>query len=276
MQLSGVRTENLCLSGGTALNCPSNSQILNESPFERVYVEPSCDDGGLSIGAAYFIYYNLLNNDRAASNQHNRFSPYIGTPIGVPENIDELAEKYNLSVSKESDFIEELATALSEDKVIAYFEGQSEAGPRALGHRSILANPCLQENWLRVNKIKKREEWRPFAPATLQEKFSEYFADTSENSPYMLFNARVISKDIPAVTHVDGTARVQTTTEEMNGNYYRLVKRFGELSGVYVLMNTSFNGPGEPIMETAEQAMQFFSTSELDMLCVNGVVITKS
>ncbi|MEM0911211.1 MAG: carbamoyltransferase C-terminal domain-containing protein [Pseudomonadota bacterium] len=275
MQFSGECVSNLCLSGGTALNCPSNSQILNESPFESVYIEPLCDDGGLSIGAAFFVHYNLLNNERHATNNHNTLSPYMGTQVEAESDLEKIAEKYELELHDSEDFVADIAHALQNNKVVAYFEGKSEAGPRALGHRSILANPCYKDNWQRVNKIKQREQWRPFAPVTLQEKFGDYFADTDARCPYMLFNARVISQDIPAVTHVDGTARVQTVTSEMNGNYYRIVNAFGELSSVYVLMNTSLNGPGEPIVETMEQAVRLFANTELDLLCINGQLVKK-
>jgi carbamoyltransferase len=264
LERSGLPARNLCLSGGTALNCPSNSRIAAESGFERVWVEPACDDGGLAIGAALVLYHSLLDQPRGAS------PPWTGPSLGVRHSEEDvrraLAEAGDKVVFQRRDEPGRAAgQELADNRVIGWFEGRSEAGPRALGNRSILADPRRAENWPKVNRIKGREPWRPFAPAVLVEEASRWFDGAPLPSPHMLFNARVKSDRIPAITHVDGTARIQTV-DASNGEYRRLIERFFELTGVPVILNTSFNGPGEPLVETPSDALSFFLESELDAL----------
>lgn len=267
-----LSTDNLCLSGGTALNCPSNSQLYNESPFSNLYIEPACDDGGLSIGAALAVYHNILDQPRGAA-------PVKDAYLGVRHASGALAQLL-AAHENELDFERHdqpgvvAAHDVFNNMVIGWYQGRSEAGPRALGHRSIVADPRIADNWERVNRLKKREQWRPFAPAVLAEQAHAWFSHLPASSPYMLFNARVRSNAIPAVTHVDGTARIQTVTPD-NGEYYQLIKEFFALSEVPVVLNTSLNGPGEPIVETAQDAVDFFLASELDVMFIDQHRITK-
>jgi carbamoyltransferase len=167
------------------------------------------------------------------------------------------------------DWAGDAARELADDKVIGWFEGRSEIGPRALGHRSILADARKAENWGRVNRIKGREAWRPFAPAVLAERVAEWFEGGPLPSPHMLFTAQVKSKDLPAITHVDGSSRIQTV-DETCGAFHGLLSRFEALTGVPVVLNTSFNGPGEPIVESPDDALTFFLQSDLDALYMEG------
>ena len=169
----GDGTTNLCLSGGTALNCPSNSRIWREGPFENVFIEPTCDDGGLAIGAALHVHHNLLDNPLPQTTAHA--TPYLGGRYSEEDVEDALARADGISWSSPEDAATAAAEDLLADKVIAWFEGGSEAGPRALGHRSILADVRPRENWRRVNKVKGREPWRPFAPIVLAEKAGDWF-----------------------------------------------------------------------------------------------------
>ena len=256
--------KNLCLTGGTALNCPSNSQIFNEGPFDKIFVEPNCDDSGIALGAALNLYHNILGEKRK-KNSEPKF-PYLGprhSDIHIRESLERCSAE--IEFKKLTDPGKMAAADLVKDRVVGWFQGKSEVGPRALGARSILADPRNPGNWKRVNDIKRREYWRPFAPAVLESEFSRWFAGCPEISPYMLFNAEVLSDKIPAVTHVDNTARVQTVNKT-NGNFFKLILEFRQLTGVPVVLNTSFNGPAEPIVESPDQALRFFIESDLDVL----------
>ncbi|MBF0159543.1 MAG: hypothetical protein HQL58_08450 [Magnetococcales bacterium] len=266
---SGIRTENLCLGGGTALNCPSNTQLHNASSFSSLFIDPSCGDDGLAIGSALYIHHQLLGYrlDTGYWQGQKRALPYVGRVY----RDDEMGAA--LEAAQDQVFFERLedsaltaARELAEQNhIIAWFEGGSESGPRALGHRSILANPMHAENWKKVNLAKGREWWRPFAPAVLEEDAGEWFHGGPDPSPYMLFTAQVRSSRLPAITHIDGTARIQTVTQDC-GRYYQLIKAFKELTAIPVLLNTSFNGPGEPIVETPEHAIRFLCASKIDAL----------
>lgn len=272
---TGFETMNLCLSGGTALNCPANSRIATESPFRNIFIEPSCDDSGIAIGAALFVAHNL--KDETLGDIKLNQSPYLGSKASAAislKRLKQIAGK-NLTVSQPDDAAESAAQDIAADKVIGWFEGQSEIGPRALGHRSILAKPDNGENWSRVNRIKRREDWRPFAPAVLADKASDWFADSPLPSPYMLFTARVRSRSLPAITHADGSARIQTVGPE-NGDFYKLLSAIDRLTGIPVVLNTSFNGPGEPIVETPEEALAMFRKCELDSLYISGYRISRT
>lgn len=266
---SGVSSDNLCLTGGVALNCPSNTQIYNESPFRHVHVEPYCDDGGLSIGAARVLHHNLLDLPRMTADSPPA-SAYLGVQYRAADVDAALAACGDrIRVARNVDVGMMAAADLQEDRVVALFCARSEAGPRALGHRSILAHPGQEANWARVNRIKFREPWRPFAPVVLEEEQARWFAGAPSPSPYMLFNARVRSERIPAVTHRDGTARVQSVPPD-GSDYRRIIEQFFRATGIPVLLNTSFNGPGEPVVETPGDALRFFLASELDVLYLQG------
>ena len=273
----GVRTDKLCLSGGAALNCPANSQLHCESPFTDLYIEPNCDDGGLSAGAALYAHHHLLGNPLDAGVAAANRSPYQGlTDIRSAPNtlVERAARSHEVAHHEGEACAAQAAQDLADDKLVAWVEGASEVGPRALCHRSLLANPLSAEAWPRTNRAKGREQWRPFAPAVLAEEAPDWFADCPSPSPYMLFTARVRSRRIPAVTHVDGSARIQTV-DETNGAIAEVIARFARLTGVPVVMNTSLNGPGEPIVETAEEALALFERGGVDVLYIAGTRIAR-
>ncbi|MEQ8398177.1 carbamoyltransferase C-terminal domain-containing protein [Thalassobaculum sp.] len=263
-------TLNLVLSGGCALNCPANSRIWREGPFDNVFVPPSCDDSGLAIGSALYLSHHVLDLPRQPQGSRSSTSAYLGRRHG-PESFEHALREAasDIVVTPVGDAAADAGLALSNDAVVAWFEGRSEIGPRALGHRSILADPRNLANWERVNRIKKREAWRPFAPAVLEEEAANWFDGAPLPSPFMLFTARVRSRALPAVTHVDGSARIQTVDPD-GGGFRRVLETFNQQTGIPAVMNTSFNGPGEPIVETPEDAVRFFRSSDLDRLYFDG------
>ena len=369
-------TANLCLTGGAALNCPSNSRLYNESAFTDIYIDPNCDDGGLSVGGALFIFHNLMDHPVDEAAAKNNRSPFFGLPwpAGLSEEIF-VDAGHRYAVSKPDNMAASAAKDLDENKVLALYEGRSEMGPRALCHRSVLANPTDHGNWARVNRIKGREAWRPFAPVVMEEKMQDWFAECPTHSPYMLFTARVRSRRLPAITHVDGSSRIQTASAETgakgrqasrplilltlalchrsvlanptdHGNWarvnrikgreawrpfapvvmeekmqdwfaecpthspymlftarvrsrrlpaithvdgssriqtasaetgaiYQILREFDALTGIPVLMNTSLNGPGVPIVERPDEAYGLFKDSAVDVLYLNGTRIGK-
>ena len=267
---------NLCLSGGVALNCPANTRIANEGPFESVSVLPAIIDSGLSIGSALAIYHNMVNKPRVPK-ASSPLQGYLGLHFSnQDELINSTLNGYKESVNFQivEDGAKDAALSLNKNLVIAWFYGRSEIGPRALGHRSILANPKFLSNWEKVNNIKKRELWRPFAPAVIAEEAHHYFDNLDLPSYFMLFNAQVRSQDIPAVTHLDGSARVQSVTQDC-GPFYDLIKEFWVLSGIPVVLNTSFNGPGQPVIESPSEAIEFLLASDLDFLYFGNVKVWK-
>lgn len=282
----------LCMAGGVALNCVANGRILRETKFEELYVQPAAGDSGGAIGAALFAWNVLLNKNvngtaRAYEPQVLE-TPYLGSGFSDAE-IKEWAhenkkdfEAKKLSVHEYSshELIQKTADAIAENKVVGWYQGRSEFGPRALGHRSILANPACTEMQEILNvKIKHREVFRPFAPSVLLEKADEYFDLRGKESPYMLLVADVKephNKKLPAITHIDGTARVQTVTKQSEPKYYDLITAVGERTGYYVVVNTSFNVRGEPIVRTMGEAFNCFMTTDMDVLVVGNWVIEKS
>lgn len=258
----------LCYAGGTALNCPANSLLAREGRFAGVHVPPWCDDSGLALGAALALYHNVLDHPLVAPRPG--LDVFLG-PRVTDSDVEAALQRHGGRIvwDRPSDWAEAAAEDLAADRVVAWFEGRSEIGPRALGHRSILADPRRAENWARVNRIKGREAWRPFAPAVLAERAAAWFEGAPLPSPHMLFTARVRSPALPAITHVDGSARLQTVDEGC-GDFHRLLVRFEALTGVPIVLNTSFNGPGEPIVESPEDAVGFFLASELDVLYIAG------
>lgn len=266
---AGRPVDAVVLSGGVALNCPANTRAALETPFDRVRVAPAVDDSGLPIGAAQAVAHDLFGVPRPAVDPESAEIAYLGA------SYDDAAVERAISAAGDAvrvvdceDAPSAAARDVAEGRVVAWFEGRSEIGPRALGHRSILADVRPAENWRRVNRLKKREEWRPFAPAVLREKAGDWFEGPLP-SPHMLFTAQVKGNDLPAITHVDGSARVQTVGVECGG-FRRVIEAFDALTGVPVVMNTSFNGPGEPIVETPEQAIAFLTTSEIDAVYIEG------
>jgi len=266
----------LCYSGGTALNCPANSLIAQRGGFASVHIPPWCDDSGLSLGAALALYHNVLDQPLPAGNPaHKDVDAYLGTSPSdeqIEKALSDLGDR--IVCESRSDWAAVAAQDLTDDKVIGWFEGRSEIGPRALGHRSILADARKAGNWQRVNVIKQRESWRPFAPAVLAEHAANWFDGIPLPSPHMLYTAQVKSEAVPAITHVDKSARIQTV-DESAGAFHELLREFHRQTGVPMVLNTSFNGPGEPIVETPADALRFFVGSSLDALYLEGRRITK-
>lgn len=265
---SNLDIDRLCLSGGTALNCPTNSRVYRESGFANVFVEPGCDDSGLAIGAALAVAHNLFDETRVAT----KATAYHGRRYKNSSLVADSATDVN--VERPSDAAAAAAADIAAGRVIAWYEGRSEIGPRALGHRSILADPRPKGNWARVNRLKGREAWRPFAPAVLEEHARTCFSGLPDPSPFMLFTGAVEDASLEAITHVDGSARVQTVAADA-GEFRRVLEAFHRATGVPVVMNTSFNGPGEPVVETPENAVAFLRSTELDVLYLDGIRITR-
>ena len=270
--------KNLCISGGVALNGVANQRILNEGPFEKVHIPPSPGDAGSSIGSALFGYYSTTNKKREIIKE-NPISDivYVG-PSYSNEQIKEFLDEYKIPYTKhENDELVKVTTDLIiEQNVVGWFQGRMEWGPRALGNRSILADPRNGKMKDILNeKIKHRESFRPFAPTILEEYCSEYF-ELNVPSPYMLLVAKVKKPEkIPAVTHVDGTGRVQTVSKNSNPLYYNLINEFYNKTGVPVLINTSMNVRGEPIVNTPKQTFSMLLKTDMDALVMGNYLITK-
>ncbi|WP_055007697.1 carbamoyltransferase C-terminal domain-containing protein [Pseudomonas caricapapayae] len=272
----GLQADALCLAGGCMLNCPSNSNIYDNQIFPDVFVPPFTDDSGCAIGAGLWVYHNFFKGALVDRSGALPVSPYLGNPVSDDECLAALEAAKGINFSRPADPGAAAADDLINDKIIAFFDGNSEVGPRALGHRTLIADPRKAENWPKVNNIKTRALWRPFAPAVLKEELRTYFEGGPDNSPYMLFNATTKGLGLPAITHVDGTARVQTVTEE-NGAFHEVIKAFHRKTGCAVVMNTSFNGPNEPVIERPFEAIEFIRNSPGDVvLYLNGWRVTKS
>ncbi|MEQ8399177.1 carbamoyltransferase C-terminal domain-containing protein [Thalassobaculum sp.] len=275
LHAAGLAAGTICLGGGGALNCPTNSRLWREGPFRSVFVPPCCDDSGLPLGAALAVSHDVLGVPRQSQAAGRSEGAYLGLAYdeaAVTRAID--AAGAALVVERCSDPARAAAEDLSADRIVSWFEGRSEIGPRALGHRSILADPRGPGTWRRVNHVKRREYWRPFAPAVLQEKAGEWFEGAPAVSPFMLFTARVRGDGLPAITHVDGSARIQTV-DASSGGFRKVIEAFDALTGVPVVLNTSFNGPGEPIVETPEEALAFLLSSEVDAVYLEGFRISR-
>jgi carbamoyltransferase len=275
-ELSG--SKNLCLAGGVALNVLANSRVLREAGFDQVWVQPAAGDSGGCVGAATYLYHSVLRQPRGQPMQ----TAYLG-PDFSNETIRAFLEREEIAHTtlRAGDLVPSVARLLAANNVIGWFQGRMEFGPRALGARSILANPIEPTMQDTLNaKIKHRELFRPFAPSTPREAVDTFFeldsCGAERESPFMLFIARVRPEKrhlLPAVTHVDGTARVQTVRREHNPLFHDLLCAFGELTGVPVLLNTSFNVRGEPIVCTPEEAFNSFSHTDMDYLVLGNALI---
>ena len=265
--------ENLCMAGGVALNCVMNAHIRDHGPFKNIWVQPAAGDAGTALGAALLIDAQQRKTDeRNFVMEH----AYWG-----PEYTDEEVEKFlkwtKVSYRKLDNVAKETAQILAQDKIIGWYQGRIEFGPRALGARSILASPLHAEMQARLNDIKDREDFRPVAPVVLEEDAGEWFNGASY-SPFMLFVYDVNDDKaelIPAVRHVDGTARIQTINRQQHSCYYALLQEFKKITGVPVLVNTSFNTRGEPIVCTPRDAIECFWTSPFDALVINCFLLEK-
>ncbi|GJL58228.1 MAG: carbamoyltransferase [Nitrospirales bacterium] len=291
---------NLCLSGGVALNCVGNGRVLREGPFSGLWIQPAAGDAGSALGAALNVHYSYLNQPRVCQGPSDSMrGSYLGPRFSnedITFRLQQLEARYEHV--EDSDLYRRVAEYLAEGKVIGWLQGHMEFGPRALGGRSILGDPRSEKMQSVMNlKIKYRESFRPFAPSVLRERVSEYF-EMDTDSPYMLLVAPVAEKrrlavqpdqqklwgidllnvpksDIPAVTHVDYSARVQTVSPDTNPRYYQLLQEFEKQTGCAVLINTSFNVRGEPIVCTPEDAYRCFMRTEMDVLVLENCLVLK-
>jgi len=294
------KINNLCLAGGVALNCVANGKVLKNKVFNKIWVQPAAGDAGGSLGAALAYWHQELNNKRFVNQTDDMKGSYLGPKF--ENNFIEKELKFlkaNFKKLKEDEIINILAKELSEEKTAGWFQGRMEFGPRALGGRSILADPRSTKIQKELNlKVKFRESFRPFAPSILSEEVGNWF-EIDEASPYMLLVADIKKKiqiamspdqenlfgidklnvkrsKIPAVTHVDYTARIQTVHKKTNPRYYKLIKKFNELTKCPILVNTSFNIRGEPIVCSIEDAFKCFMGTNLDILVIEDFILFKS
>lgn len=296
-------SENLCLAGGVALNCVGNGRILRESPFKNIWIQPAAGDAGGALGTALFIWHQLLGNAREICPEDSQQGSFLGPHYNETTSrqfFDSQQVPYHF-LADEDELCEKVSSLLAEGKVVGWMQGRMEFGPRALGGRSILGDPRSRTMQSVMNrKIKFRESFRPFAPSVLCDKASSYFElQPDQESPYMLLVAQVQSErrtplseeeaaeegleklkvcrsQIPAITHVDYSARVQTVDPQRHGRYYKLLKQFEAKSGCPVLINTSFNVRGEPVVCTPEDAYRCFLATHMDVLVVENCVLLKN
>jgi len=292
--------ENLCLAGGVALNCVSNGRLLRESPFSDIWVQPAAGDAGGALGAALAARHQFYNVKRSTNQPDSMYGSYLG-PEFSDDEVEELLQKNNAIFRKLSsaELISSAAGLLADGNVLGWFQGRMEYGPRSLGNRSILGDSRSTEMQSELNlKIKYRESFRPFAPAVLENKSAEYFKLDSA-SPYMLIVAEIcdhlkndiidtdgevtglerlkqVRSSIPAVTHVDYSARVQTVHKATNPKFYKLIEEFDVITGCPVLINTSFNVRGEPIVANPEDAYRCFMRTNMDYLVVGDYILDKN
>jgi carbamoyltransferase len=297
-----TKLSNLCLAGGVALNCVGNGRILREGPFENLWIQPAAGDAGGALGVALFIWHQLLDQPRRLDPLDSQKGSLLGPRFSDDEirsYLDGAGAEYRQFTSKDA-LVEEIADHLANEKVIGLFQGRMEFGPRALGSRSIIGDARSPQMQRVMNlKIKFRESFRPFAPCVLKERVQDYFEmRPNEDSPYMLLVApvrpehrtdspaqqaslqgldrlNVVRSTIPAVTHVDYSARVQTVDPERHGIYYDIIKRFEEKTGCPVIINTSFNVRGEPIVGSPHDAYRCFMATNIDVLVLEDFVLVK-
>ncbi len=296
--------KNLCLAGGVALNCVANGKLQSSGIFDNIWIQPASGDAGGSLGAALFVNHQLLENERFPAPLDSMKGSFLG-PAFSNEVIQEFLEETNAPnrlYEDENELLDVVSSAISEGKVIGWFQGRMEFGPRALGGRSIIGDARNEEMQTKMNvSIKYRESFRPFAPSVMEEHIQDCF-DLASVSPYMLLVApvkenirnaitseqlqtmkdpdllkrvRIERSSLPAITHVDYSARVQTVNEKQNGRYYRLIKAFHEKTGSPVIVNTSFNIRGEPIVCSPEDAYRCFVSTDMDMLVLENYILKK-
>jgi carbamoyltransferase len=303
-----TQLKNLVLAGGVALNCVANGRLLREGSFDSIWIQPAAGDAGGALGAALFVWHQLLENPRTVNGRDSQGGSFLGpefSAIAIQRWLDEAGITYE-RVADEPELMKQTARLLADEKIVGWFQGRMEFGPRALGARSILGDPRSAKMQATMNlKIKFRESFRPFAPWVLQEFAHEWFdLRLGEESPYMLLVAPVLEKHrvsitpdqkrtmaeapdlrqrvnvvrskVPAITHVDYSARVQTVDEGRNPRSYRLLKEFHQLTGCPILVNTSFNVRGEPIVCTPQDAYRCFAMTEMDVLVLGDFILHKS
>jgi len=300
--------KNLCLAGGVALNCVANGRLLREGPFERIWIQPAAGDAGAALGGALFVWHQLLGHPRPRDGRADVQKGSLLGPRFTPDAIQAFLKDSRTSFTRpptESELLDQVTDLMIAGKVVGWFQGRMEFGPRALGSRSIIGDARNPELQATMNlKIKFRESFRPFAPCVLRERAADYFAlEAGQESPYMLIVAPVKDQHrtaltapqkallddpdlrkrvsvprstIPAVTHVDYSARIQTVDEERHGRTYRLIKRFADKTGCPVIVNTSFNVRGEPIVCRPEEALNCFLNTHMDALVLEDHLLLKS
>jgi carbamoyltransferase len=291
--------KNLCLAGGVALNCVTNGKILRSGKFKNIWIQPAAGDAGGSLGAAIGLWYIELKKNRTINSKDDMNGSYLGPEYSNSEIEKQLKEAgANFEILDDQQLIEKTVLELCDGKAVGWFQGRMEFGPRALGCRSILGDARLTTMQKNLNlKVKYRESFRPFAPSVIREDLSDWF-EMDCDSPYMLFvsdvainKRRSMTKDektlfginklnvkkseIPAVTHVDYSARIQTVHKETNSKYYKLLSEFKKKTGCPVLVNTSFNVRGEPIVNTPKDAFNCFMGTELDILAIGNCYLNK-
>lgn len=292
-------SKNLCLAGGVALNCVSNGNLLRKNIADKIWIQPAAGDAGGALGAAFYQYHQVLKNPRIVTATDQMMGSYLGPDFNdkTESYLKQQGYAYQ-SFSSDAELYEQVASLLADQKVIGVSQGKMEFGPRALGNRSIMGDPRSEKMQSLMNlKIKYRESFRPFAPACLEEDAAEYF-DIDTPSPYMLLVASVqkqrcfdtddvatddlIAKvnqkrsDLPAITHVDYSARIQTVSPQTNNAFYQILTQFKAKTGIGVLINTSFNVRGEPIVCTPEDAYRCFMRTEMDYLLLDKYLLTKT
>ena len=271
-------SDNLCVAGGVGLNCVANWRMLKESGFKNIFIQPAAGDSGAALGTAFYICNCVLDRPREFTMDHACWGPSF-TDEQIAAALTAEGARFE-AIDDEAELLERAARMIADGKVVGWYQGRLEFGPRALGSRSLLADPRSEQMKDVINaKVKFRESFRPFAPAVLKEHAHEYF-DVPEGMdlPYMLLVPRVREGKalvIPAVTHQDGTGRVQTVTEQHNGRYYRLIKAFHRITGVPVVINTSFNVRGEPIVCTPQDAYRTFINTGIDVLVAGRHIVTE-
>jgi carbamoyltransferase len=272
---TGMR--NLCLAGGVALNCVGNGRVLREGPFDNIWIQPAAGDAGGALGVALLIWHQLLGNPRRAEPGDSQKGSLLGPQFsddGIRAFLDETGAVY--TDLEEEQLLDRVVDLLEQEKVVGWMQGCMEFGPRALGSRSILGDARSERMQSMLNlKIKFRESFRPFAPVVLNDRTADYFS-IDRDSPYMLLTADVKKPGIPAVTHVDNSARLQTVDADRHGRFHRLMKRFERKTGCPVLINTSFNVRGEPIVCTPQDAWRCFMATNMDALVLERFLLMKT
>jgi carbamoyltransferase len=266
---------NLCLAGGCAYNSVANGRIVGLTPFEQIFVPPAAGDAGTAVGAALWVWHQVLGRPREFRLDHAALGPAYSDPA-MRRALEAAGQPYEWIVDDEA-LVDRVVERLVEGDAVGWFQGREEWGPRALGNRSILADPRPPGMKDRLNqRIKRRESFRPFAPALPRERAADYF-ERWQPAPFMTqaYPVRPHRRaEVPAVTHVDGTARVQTVDRESHPLFHRLLSRFGERTGTPVLLNTSFN-ESEPIVHTPEQAAACFARTEMDVLVLGRAMVIR-
>lgn len=268
-----TKLSSLCLAGGVALNCVMNGVLRDKGDFKNLWVQPAAGDAGTALGAALWVD----SKQHKRSKSHFKMDHAYWGPQYTDDEIEQYLKWIKAPYKKLKNVTRHTAQLLAQDKVIGWYQGRMEFGPRALGNRSILASPIDPDMQARLNEIKDRESFRPVAPAVLEEDAAEWF-DQASLSPFMLFVYNIKAqkkKKIPAVCHIDGTARIQTVNKQQNPVYYKLLKEFKKITGVPVLINTSFNTQGKPIVCTPRDAIECFWTSPFDALIIQSFLLEK-